>query len=69
MNKPENYNFSINKVLDIEENIWSPKYGLKGKVDVSVQASFHPSSSTKGFVFIYLISIHLYIFEVKDKIK
>ena len=25
-------------VLDIEENIWSPAYGLKGKVDVTMQA-------------------------------
>ncbi|KAJ1927120.1 DNA replication endonuclease-helicase Dna2 [Tieghemiomyces parasiticus] len=29
---------AIQRVLDIEENIWSPMYGLKGKIDVSVQA-------------------------------
>ncbi|KAF9431240.1 Tripartite DNA replication factor [Podila epigama] len=28
---------SINKVLDIEENIWSPTFGLKGKIDATVQ--------------------------------
>jgi len=22
-------------VLDIEENVWSPRYGLKGKIDVT----------------------------------
>ncbi|KAF9960921.1 Tripartite DNA replication factor [Mortierella alpina] len=27
----------INKILDIEENIWSPMFGLKGKIDASVQ--------------------------------
>ncbi|KAF9161405.1 Tripartite DNA replication factor [Actinomortierella ambigua] len=27
----------INKVLDVEENIWSPMFGLKGKIDASVQ--------------------------------
>ncbi|KAL8281473.1 hypothetical protein RQP46_006157 [Phenoliferia psychrophenolica] len=27
---------SIASAIDIEEDIWSPKYGLKGKVDVSV---------------------------------
>jgi hypothetical protein len=27
----------VNKVLDIEENIWSPMFGLKGKIDASVQ--------------------------------
>ena len=28
---------SITKLLDIEENIWSPTYGLKGKIDATVQ--------------------------------
>ncbi|KAI9016007.1 DNA replication factor Dna2-domain-containing protein [Hyaloraphidium curvatum] len=28
--------FSIWKVLDIEENIWSPMFGIKGKIDASV---------------------------------
>ena len=28
---------AIAKVLDIEEDIWSPAYGLKGKIDVTVQ--------------------------------
>ena len=25
------------QVVDIEENIWSPKYGCKGKVDATVR--------------------------------
>lgn len=29
---------AINGLHDIEEDIWSPKWGLKGKVDASVQA-------------------------------
>jgi len=28
---------SINKVLDIEEHVWSPAYGLKGNIDATVQ--------------------------------
>ncbi|KAF3939552.1 hypothetical protein ABW19_dt0210524 [Dactylella cylindrospora] len=28
---------AIRKVLDVEEHIWSPKYGLKGNMDVSVE--------------------------------
>jgi DNA replication ATP-dependent helicase Dna2 len=28
----------VSKLLDIEEDIWSPTYGLKGKLDASVQA-------------------------------
>lgn len=28
---------AITSTLEIEEDIWSPKYGLKGKVDVSLQ--------------------------------
>ncbi|KAF9923605.1 Tripartite DNA replication factor [Linnemannia zychae] len=27
----------ISKLLDIEENIWSPMFGLKGKIDASIQ--------------------------------
>lgn len=27
----------LRRILDIEEDIWSPMYGLKGKVDVSVE--------------------------------
>lgn len=30
---------SIDKLLDIEEHIWSPMYGLKGNIDVTVQAT------------------------------
>eukprot|EP01083_Nonionella_stella_P000443 1268_1 len=32
----------IPDVLDTEENIWSPKYGLKGKLDASVRISHRP---------------------------
>ncbi|KAJ1537085.1 Tripartite DNA replication factor, partial [Nowakowskiella sp. JEL0078] len=28
---------SVSKLLDIEEHIWSPKYGMKGNIDASVQ--------------------------------
>ncbi|MCJ1248384.1 Tripartite DNA replication factor [Trapelia coarctata] len=28
---------SVNKLLDVEEHVWSPKYGLKGNVDATVQ--------------------------------
>lgn len=31
---------AITQTCDIEEDIWSPKYGLKGKVDVSVMGRF-----------------------------
>jgi DNA replication ATP-dependent helicase Dna2 len=29
---------AVTKLLDVEEDIWSPTYGLKGKLDVSVHA-------------------------------
>lgn len=28
---------SINKLLDVEEHVWSPKFGLKGNIDATVQ--------------------------------
>lgn len=33
---PSSTRFALTQTLDVEEDIWSPKYGLKGKVDVSV---------------------------------
>lgn len=34
---------SVNKVLDIEETIWSVKYGLKGKVDATLSVIKSPN--------------------------
>ena len=28
---------SVNKLLDVEEKMWSPVYGLKGMVDATIQ--------------------------------
>lgn len=33
---------AISKVLDIEEHLWSPTYGLKGMIDASVQLKMSP---------------------------
>jgi predicted oxidoreductase len=35
---------SVCKVLDIEEHLWSPTYGLKGMVDASVQLKLSPTN-------------------------
>lgn len=32
---------SINKLLDVEEHVWSPQYGLKGNIDATVQVVMH----------------------------
>lgn len=40
-----NFNGKIDSIQDIEENIWVPKLGLKGKVDVS--ANVRPAK-TRG---------------------
>ncbi|KAJ2880030.1 DNA replication endonuclease-helicase Dna2, partial [Coemansia asiatica] len=31
---------ALSKILNVEENIWSPKFGLKGKVDLTVLAQY-----------------------------
>ena len=36
----EKSKMSINKLLDIEEHVWSPNYGLKGNIDATVQVTF-----------------------------
>lgn len=35
----EKTNFSVSKILDIEENIWSPIFGLRGLIDATIEAS------------------------------
>jgi DNA replication ATP-dependent helicase Dna2 len=35
----------VQEVLDIEESIWSPNFGLKGKIDASVQVQVHQRNS------------------------
>ncbi|KAJ2636609.1 DNA replication endonuclease-helicase Dna2 [Coemansia sp. RSA 1286] len=37
---PESAKVALSKILDVEENIWSPKFGLKGKVDLTVLAQY-----------------------------
>ncbi|KAH9297337.1 hypothetical protein KI387_029019, partial [Taxus chinensis] len=36
---------SVSEVIDIEEMVWSPKYGLKGMVDASVRVNFDSHGS------------------------
>ena len=36
-------NIALSKVLDVEEHLWSPTYGLKGMVDVSVEMAMEPN--------------------------
>lgn len=30
---------SVNKLLDVEEHVWSPMYGLKGNIDATIQVN------------------------------
>ncbi|EKG19182.1 DNA replication factor Dna2 [Macrophomina phaseolina MS6] len=38
---------SVNKLLEVEEHIWSPMYGLKGNIDASVQVLMHDESGER----------------------
>ncbi|BCR82867.1 bifunctional ATP-dependent DNA helicase/ssDNA endodeoxyribonuclease DNA2 [Aspergillus chevalieri] len=41
---------SINKLLEVEEHIWSPMYGLKGNVDATVQIACNDGEGDKNLV-------------------
>jgi DNA replication ATP-dependent helicase Dna2 len=43
-------NLSINKLLEVEEHIWSPMYGLKGNIDATVQIVCREGTSEKTLV-------------------
>lgn len=37
----------VREILDVEENIWCPRFGLKGKIDVTAGVSIHRRSRTE----------------------
>lgn len=43
-------NLSINKLLEVEEHIWSPIYGLKGNIDATVQVTCREDEMEKNLV-------------------
>ncbi|KAF7716942.1 Uncharacterized protein PECH_000665 [Penicillium ucsense] len=43
-------NLSINKLLEVEEHVWSPMYGLKGNIDATVQVACVENDTTKTLV-------------------
>ena len=46
-NKNNEFKFQVLNVQDIEESIWSPKYGVKGKIDLTLQIERHKEISAK----------------------
>jgi CRISPR/Cas system-associated exonuclease Cas4 (RecB family) len=40
---------SINKLLDVEEHVWSPMFGLKGNIDATVQVVMRDGGEEKTF--------------------
>ncbi|XBQ92285.1 DNA replication endonuclease-helicase Dna2 [Aspergillus fumigatus] len=43
-------NLSINKLLEVEEHIWSPMYGLKGNIDATVQVACNDGEGNRNLV-------------------
>lgn len=43
-------NLSISKLLEVEEHIWSPMYGLKGNIDATVQVTCRDGEDEKHLV-------------------
>lgn len=41
------FRMSINKLLEVEEHIWSPMYGLKGNIDATVQVAVQDGTEEK----------------------
>ncbi|XP_077301776.1 DNA replication helicase/nuclease 2 [Arctopsyche grandis] len=39
--KNKKWQGTIKEIVDIEENIWSPKYGVSGRIDVTVKVAIH----------------------------
>ncbi|KAI6100620.1 Dna2-domain-containing protein [Pisolithus sp. B1] len=56
---------AINEILDVEEDIWSPKYGLKGKLDASVQVVITETTTAQHAKKASVLSSHTMPFEIK----
>ncbi|XP_026528506.1 DNA replication ATP-dependent helicase/nuclease DNA2 [Notechis scutatus] len=41
------YSVKVTEILDVEENIWCPRFGLKGKIDVTAGVTIHERSKTQ----------------------
>ena len=41
---------SISKLLEVEEHIWSPMYGLKGNIDATVQVACNDGEDNKNLI-------------------
>ena len=41
----EKANMAVTKLLDVEEHVWSPMYGLKGNIDATVQVTMQDKGS------------------------
>lgn len=39
---------SITKLLDVEEHVWSPMYGLKGNVDATLEVVMDDDQGTRA---------------------
>lgn len=55
----KHYDGKIGVIQDIEENVWCPNLGLKGKIDVSVKV--HPRNNFYNCKFILQLN---YLFEI-----
>lgn len=41
---------SVNKLLEVEEHIWSPMYGLKGNIDATVQVACNEGDGDRNLI-------------------
>jgi len=37
----------VSKLLDVEEHVWSPMYGLKGNIDATVQVTMKDGKDSR----------------------
>ncbi|SPO05039.1 related to DNA helicase [Cephalotrichum gorgonifer] len=45
--KDKKVNMCISKLLDVEEHVWSPMYGLKGNIDATVQVTIKDGNQSQ----------------------
>ncbi|XP_077997914.1 DNA replication ATP-dependent helicase/nuclease DNA2-like [Glandiceps talaboti] len=43
--KSDSYRVSVSDIRDIEDNIWCPRWGIKGKIDVTAEVKIHKTNT------------------------
>ncbi|XP_070570774.1 DNA replication ATP-dependent helicase/nuclease DNA2-like [Ptychodera flava] len=58
-NKSKPHKICVSDIRDIEDNIWSPQWGIKGKIDITAEVKIHGEDRTNRRTDTYVLPLEL----------